>query len=74
MSDNSSNKDIPFQTPNPDELKQAAKDDPLQQEYLGSQEATIADVSSQKLDPLADDEDAEARQENQVIRSNISGH
>lgn len=80
MSDNVSQKqDIPFQTPNPTELKQAAKDDPLQQEYLGSNEATVADVPAQgqnvdQPDPLADDANAEQRQENQTIRANISGH
>ncbi|GAQ00036.1 hypothetical protein [Leptolyngbya sp. NIES-2104] len=79
MSDSVSNKkDIPFQTPNPTELKQAAKKDPLQQEYLSSNEATVADVPPQgqnvdQPDPL-DDENSEARQANQVIRTNISGH
>ncbi|MBD1842156.1 hypothetical protein H6F89_01770 [Cyanobacteria bacterium FACHB-63] len=80
MSDNVSQKqDIPFQTPNPTELKQAAKEDPLQHEYLSSNEATVADVPAQgqnvdQPDPFADDASAEQRQENQTIRANISGH
>ncbi|MBD1843501.1 hypothetical protein H6F89_08850 [Cyanobacteria bacterium FACHB-63] len=80
MSDSVSKKqDIPFQTPNPTELKQAAKEDLLQQEYLGSNEATVADVPPQRQnvdqpDPFLNDENSEARQENQVIRANVSGH
>ncbi len=80
MSDKvSQKKDIPFQTPNPTELKQDAKDDLLQQEYLSPNEATVADVPAQgqnvdQSDPFTDDENSEQCQENQTIRANISGH
>ena len=80
MSDKPSEKqDIPFQTPNPTELKQAAKEDPLQTEYLGSQEATVADVPSQgqnvdQPDPPLTDADPEASEDQQIIHTNLSGH
>lgn len=80
MSDKVSNKqDIPFQTPNPTELKQAAKKDPTQEEYLSSQEATVANVPPQgenvdQPNPTTSDSDSERLKENQTIRTNISGH
>lgn len=79
MSDKVSEKqDIPFQTPNPTELKQAAKEDPLQQEYLGTHEANVADVPPQgqnvdQPDPALFNED-ETPGEHQTVRANLSGH
>ncbi|MBD2081151.1 hypothetical protein [Leptolyngbya sp. FACHB-17] len=75
----SEKEDIPFQTPNPSALKQAAKEDPLQEEYLGSNEATVADVLPQgqnvdQPDPFADSTTSKTPEENQTIRANISGH
>jgi len=69
----------PLQTPNPTELKQAAKDDPLQTEYLGSKEAAVADVSPQgqdvdQPDPLVSDADHETLGDQQIIHANLSGH
>lgn len=75
----SEKQDIPFQTPNPTELKQAAKDDPLEEEYLGSQEANVADVPPQgqnvdQPNPSMNGEESKNLGENQTIRANISGH
>ncbi|MER3477441.1 MAG: hypothetical protein C4287_14285 [Leptolyngbya sp. ERB_1_2] len=71
--------DTPFQTPSPTELKQAAKDNALQKEYLSSQEATVADVPPQGEDvdqpnSSMDNKDSERLGENQTIRANVSGH
>ncbi|MBW4525046.1 MAG: hypothetical protein KME18_07595 [Phormidium tanganyikae FI6-MK23] len=74
----SEKQDIPFQTPNPTELKNAAKEDPLQEEYLGASGANVADVPPQgenvdQPNPFVDSTESEPR-ENQVIRANLGGH
>ncbi|MGG6267365.1 hypothetical protein ACQ4M3_28625 [Leptolyngbya sp. AN03gr2] len=78
MSDNApKKKETPFQTPNPTELKQAAKADPMQQDYLSSNEANVAELPNQNNEqsaPFMDNQNSEVRQENQTIRANISGH
>lgn len=74
----SEKQDIPFQTPNPTELKQAAKDDPSQAEYLGNKEATVANVPPQQNvdqpNPAMSDVDSELGEDHQTIHTNISGH
>ncbi|MCY7272486.1 MAG: hypothetical protein LH702_01740 [Phormidesmis sp. CAN_BIN44] len=80
MTDKPSEKqDVPFQAPNPDELKQAEKDDPLQTEYLGSKEATVADVLPQgrnmdQPDPTVSDADPETLEDQQIIHAKKPVH
>lgn len=71
--------EISFQTPNPIELKQAAKDNSSQEEYLGSNEATVANIPPQdqnvdQPNPPRSDLDSEVLHESQTIRVNLSGH
>jgi hypothetical protein len=67
-----------FHTPDPAELKQAAKVDPIQ-ERPGAEEASVANVPPQgelvdQPDPDMDDVDQPALGDRQIIRANISGH
>jgi hypothetical protein len=67
-----------FRTPNPDELKQAAQVDPIQ-ESPGVEEASVADVPVQdelvdQPNPDMDDVNKPTLGDRQIIHANLSGH